>query len=125
MNTRAVVERYYTLANAGDWNAWSDLFAADQSMDEQLAGHIVGRETLRKLVVEGFPKMYATFRNEPRHIVVDGEQAAVVSRISATTPSGERVEADVANYFRVIDGRIAYMSNYHDTVPFRAVFPDA
>jgi ketosteroid isomerase-like protein len=121
MDTKDVIARYYELANAGEWNAWSDLFATDQSMDEQLAGHIEGRETLRGMVVEGFPKMYRSFQNQPRLIVVDGEQAAVVSHISARTLAGESVEADVANYFRVVDGQIAYMANFHDTVPFRPV----
>jgi hypothetical protein len=31
-----------------------------------------------------------------------------------------RIEADVVNYFRVVRGQIAYMANFHDTVPFRA-----
>ncbi|MEU3454711.1 nuclear transport factor 2 family protein [Micromonospora sp. NPDC006766] len=120
MNTREVVNRYYELANAGDWDAWCDLFAADQVMDEQLAGPVKGRDTLRDMM-KGFPGMYARFQNVPRHIVVDGDQAAVVSHISATTPSGETVEADVVNYYRVVDGLITYMANFHDTVPFRAV----
>lgn len=124
MDTREVVDRYYELANAGQWDDWCDLFDAEQVMDEQLAGHVVGRETLRSMM-KGFPEMYASFANRPRHVVVDGDQAAVVSHISATTPSGGQVEADVANYFRVTGGRIAYMANFHDTVPFRAVLPGA
>lgn len=120
MYTNEVVTKYYALANAGEWDAFCDLFAPDQVMDEQLAGHVEGRETLRQMM-KGFPDMYATFQNQPRHVVVDGEQAAVVSHISATTPAGDRIEADVVNYFRVLDGQIAYMANFHDTVPFRAV----
>ncbi|MFD0392270.1 hypothetical protein ACFQ3Z_03675 [Streptomyces nogalater] len=42
MNTTEIVERYYALANAGDWDPWCDLFAEDQTMDEQLAGHVEG-----------------------------------------------------------------------------------
>jgi ketosteroid isomerase-like protein len=126
MNIRDVVTRYYELANSGDWDAWTDLFAADQVMDEQLAGHIEGRETLRRMM-QGFPAMYASFQNRPRHILIDGSEAAVVSHISAKThrsPSAHRsklIEADVVNYFRISDGKIAYMANFHDTVPFRPV----
>jgi len=122
MNAREVVTRYYELANAGDWDAWCDLFAADQVMDEQLAGHIEGRETLREMM-KGFPDMYTAFSNTPKHVIVDGTQVAVQSHISATTPSGGTVEAEVMNYFRVTNGRISYMANFHDTVPFRAVLP--
>ena len=31
MNAREVVTRYYEFANAGDWDAWCDLFAATRS----------------------------------------------------------------------------------------------
>ena len=118
MDTKAVVTRYYELANAGHWDAWCDLFAVDQVMDEQLAGHVEGRETLRTMMA-GFPGMYASFRNQPKELIVEHERAAVVSHISAVTPGGARIEADVMNYFRVVDGAIAYMANFHDTQPFR------
>jgi len=124
MDTRTVVERYYEAANAGDWDAWCDLFAPEQVTDEQLAGHIEGRERLREMM-RGFPDMYASFRNQPRHIVVDGDQAAVISRIEAVTPGGDHIGADVANYFRIVGGRITYLANFHDTAPFRVVSPDA
>ena len=119
MDTKAVVTRYYELANAGSWDAWCDLFAADQVMDEQLAGHVEGRETLRTMMA-GFPGMYASFRNQPKELIVENERAAVVSHISAVTPGGARIEADVMNFFRVADGAIAYMANFHDTQPFHA-----
>lgn len=120
MTTAEVVGRYYELANRGEWDAWCDLFAADQTMDEQLAGHVEGRETLRQMM-KGFPSMYASFSNEPRFVVVEGEQAAVVSHISALTHSGTPVEAEVCNYFRIVDDQITYMTNIHDTVPFAPV----
>ncbi|MFE4860595.1 nuclear transport factor 2 family protein [Streptomyces sp. NPDC056670] len=119
-STREIVDTYYRLANAGEWDAWCDLFAVDQTMDEQLAGHVEGRETLRDMM-KGFPEMYASFSNTPVHIVVDGEQAAVVSHISAVTTGGDSVEAAVCNYFQVSGGLIHYMSNHHDSVPFAAV----
>lgn len=115
MDTRDVVRRYYELANQGDWDSWTDLFAEDQVMDEQLAGHIEGKESLRRLV-KGFP---TEFQNIPRHIVVEGEQAAVVSHISTPSVHGGPIEVDVANYFRIVDGLITYMANFHDTAPFK------
>lgn len=117
MNTTEIVTRYYELANQGSWDAWCDLFALNQVMDEQLAGRVEGRETLRDMM-RGFPNMYTSFANKPRHVVIDGDTAAVVSHISAVTPSGAAIEADVCNYFEVSDGLITYMANFHDTVPF-------
>ncbi|MFI7603461.1 nuclear transport factor 2 family protein [Actinoplanes sp. NPDC049681] len=124
MDTASIVTRYYELANAGNWDAWCDLFAADQVMDEQLAGHVEGRETLRAMMA-GFPAMYASFENHPHEVIVDGGKAGVVSHISAVVPGGGRIEADVMNYFHVVGGEIVYMANFHDTLPFRAVLPAA
>lgn len=118
MNTREIIERYYELANAGDWNAWCDLFAADMVMDEQLAGHIEGLATLRPMM-GGMKKAYSKFQNLPRHTVVEGDEAAVLSHISAANAAGVPIEADVMNYFRIAGGKIAYMRNCHDSVPFR------
>jgi ketosteroid isomerase-like protein len=120
MSPREVITRYYELANQGDWEAWTDLFTPDLVMDEQLAGHIEGQDALRS-IMRGFPAMYASFANRPKHILVDGDQAAVVSRIEATTSAGDAIEADVVNYFRLDGDHIAYLANFHDTVPFRAL----
>jgi len=120
VSTKDVIDSYYRLANAGDWSPWCDLFTEDTVIDEQLAGHIEGRAKLREMM-GGFPAMYASFVNTPRFVVVDGEQAVVFSHISAVAPGGAEIEADVANYFKLEGGEIAYMTNVHDTVPFRPV----
>lgn len=117
MDVRAIVDEYYRLANAGQWDAWCDLFTDDMVMDEQLAGHLEGLDVLRPMMA-GMGDAYSRFANEPRHVLVDGEQAAVVSHISAANRAGEPIEAEVMNYFRMRDGKIAYMANFHDSVPF-------
>lgn len=118
METRKIIETYYKLANAGDWDAWCDLFAEDMVMDEQLAGHIEGLATLRPMM-GGMDKAYSKFQNVPKHIIVEGDQAAVVSHISAANAAGVPIEAEVMNYFRVENSKIAYMANFHDSVPFK------
>jgi ketosteroid isomerase-like protein len=118
---REVVTRYYELANAGDWDAWCDLFTADQVMDEQLAGRVEGREPLREMM-KGFPAAYERFSNTPEHVVVGGNEVAVTSHISAVTAKGASIEADVCNYFQISDGQIVYMKNFHDTKPFAPLF---
>jgi ketosteroid isomerase-like protein len=118
MKIRDVIERYYEYANDGAWDRWCDLFAQDMRMDEQLAGRVEGRDKLREMM-SGFPAMYSSFRNTWRYLLVDGDQAAVVSHISAATPDGRSIEADVMNYFQVHRGQITYMANFHDTVPFK------
>jgi ketosteroid isomerase-like protein len=111
------MELYYKFANAGDWDRWCDLFTDDTVMDEQLAGHIEAAATLRSMM-KGFPTMYKSFKNTPKHIFASGDEGAVVSHISAVNAAGKSIEADVMNYFRFRDGKIAYMANFHDTKPF-------
>ncbi|WP_405441733.1 nuclear transport factor 2 family protein [Streptomyces avidinii] len=118
-----ILRKYYEYANAGDWERWCDLFADDQVMDEQLAGHIEGLDVLRSMM-KGMGTMYRVFRNEPVHFVVDGEKAAAVSHLTAVSASGEPIEAEVMNFFRIVDGKIAYMANHHDTVPFQVLGQD-
>lgn len=117
MSTRDVIDQYYTSVNAGDWDTWLTLFTDDIVIDEQLAGHVEGIEILRG-AIGGMKKGYSKFQNVPRHVVVDGDEAAVVSRIEAANASGVPIEANVANYFKLRDGKIAYMANFHDSVPF-------
>jgi ketosteroid isomerase-like protein len=118
MSPREVINKYYEYANAGNWDAWCDLFTDNMVMDEQLAGHIEGLSVLRSMMV-GMDKAYSRFQNIPKHVIVNGNEAAVVSHISAANAAGVPIEADVMNYFRFKNGKIAYMANFHDSVPFK------
>ncbi len=119
MTNRRIIERYYETANAGQWTAWCDLFADDMVMDEQLAGHIESLATLRPMMA-GMGSAYAVFQNVPSAILVDGDEGAVLSHISARAAKypNEPIEADVMNYFRFKNGKIPYMRNVHDSKPF-------
>lgn len=121
MNVREIIDEYYVRANAGNWQAWCDLFAENMVMDEQLAGHIEGLDRLRTMMA-GMNKVYAKFQNVPEKIIVSGNEAAVVSHISAASISGKPVETRVMNYFKIQGERIFYMANFHDSRPFDPVF---
>ena len=86
-------------------------------IDEQLAGHVEGLDILRG-AIGGMEKGYSRFQNVPKEMVVQGNNAAVVSHISAANAAGEPIEAEVTNYFQFRDGKISYMANFHDTRPF-------
>jgi ketosteroid isomerase-like protein len=117
MDTREVINTYYDAANQGDWDTWLTLFDDDVVIDEQLAGHVEGISVLRD-AIDGMKRGYSRFQNSPKQVVVNGDEACVVSHISAANASGVPIEANVANYFRLQNGKITYMANFHDTVPF-------
>jgi ketosteroid isomerase-like protein len=117
VDPRDVINAYYKSVNAGDWQTWLSLFQDDVVIDEQLAGHAEGLDSLRG-AIDGMDKGYSKFQNVPKHIVCQGDEAAVHSHISAANASGEPIEAEVANYFKLRDGKVAYMANFHDTRPF-------
>lgn len=117
MTTREIIDTYYASVNQGDWDTWLTLFAENVVIDEQLAGHVEGAAILRG-AVGGLKKGYSKFFNRPKHIVIDGNKACVVSEIDAANAAGVPIKAGVANYFEIRDGKIAYMANFHDSRPF-------
>ncbi len=118
LSTREVVDEYYARVNRGDWDAWLQLFNETVKMDEQLAGHVVGAAILRG-AVGGLKAGYSKFLMHPMHIVIDGEQAAVIWHCEAANASGVPIDAIGANYFVVTGGYITYVRTIHDTVPFK------
>ena len=117
MTTREIIQTYYDSVNRGDWDTWLTLFAENVVIDEQLAGHVEGAAVLRG-AVGGLKKGYAKFFNRPQHIVINGDEACVVSEIDAANAAGVPIKARVANYFRIQNGRISYMANFHESRPF-------
>lgn len=120
MKNREIIDKYYEYANAGDWDAWCDLFAEDQLMDEQLAGRIEGLSALRT-IMSGMDLTYSKFQNVPQNVIISGDEGAVVSHISAANLAGKGIEANVMNYFRFKNGKISYMANFHDSKPFAPI----
>jgi len=117
MDTREVIDRYYETVNAGDWDTWLTLFADDVVVDEQLAGHLEGVGVLRG-AVGAMKKGYSKVLMLPEHVVIEGEQAAVIWHCEAANATGVPIDVRGANYFRVEEGKIVYMANFHDKGAF-------
>jgi len=117
MDTREVIDRYYETVNAGDWDTWLTLFADDVVVDEQLAGHLEGVGVLRG-AVGAMKRGYSKFLMLPEHVVIEAEQAAVVWHCEAANATGVPIDVRGANYFRVEEGKIVYMANFHDKGAF-------
>ena len=119
MTNKEIIDKYFELASAGKWDEWCDLFSEDMVYQEQLAGRIEGRETMRPMMA-GFPDAYKTFQNVPRSTFVSGDEGAAVSHISARAMKypDEAIEAEAMLYLRFKDGKIVFAQNFHDSKPF-------
>jgi SnoaL-like protein len=125
MTTREVIEKYYDCANRSAWSDWLTLFTDDVSGDEQLAGHFEGINVL-KGAIGAISYGYSKFQMIPRHIVVEGDEAAVIWQCRAANRAGTPIaynylpEREVvgANYFRLENGKIKYMRTIHDETAF-------
>jgi ketosteroid isomerase-like protein len=117
-DTQQVVRDYYRAVNSGNWEAWLGLFADNAIVDEQLAGHLEGIDSLRP-AVDGLRKGYSKFQMHPMHTVVSGDEASVIWHCEAANAKGVPIDAHGANWFEVKRGRITRMSTHHDSVPFR------
>lgn len=119
MDNHEIISNYFNYVNTGQWDKYLGLFDNNVVMDEQLMGHIEGIDHLRQ-GVEGL-KNSPKFQNHPIDIVVEGDKAMATWHIEAVAPDGSPIDAKGANFYRIKNGKIVYFSNFHDTVPFRAV----
>lgn len=121
MDTREVINKYYEYLNdgfaKGDLDAWVRIFADDFVMDEQLAGRVEGVEPMAVLA-EKMKEGYTKWVMHVRKVLVEGDAAFVLWEVEATTTNGVDINTKGANYYRVKNDKVVYLSNYHDSVPF-------
>lgn len=117
MNTKEVINKYYEYLNVGDWNSWLTLFDEKVVLDEQLAGHSEGIENI-SVTAGSWAKGYSKFLMHPQNILVEGCEACVIWRCEAANASGVSIDANGVNFFRVMNDKIVYLSNFHDSRPF-------
>lgn len=116
---RELMTKYYKSGSEQDWATWLSLIHDNIVVDEQLAGHIEGIESMKALS-ENVKKHYSKFEMRPVHMVVDGDEVCTAWQMDSITATGVPIHAVGANFCRFKDGKIIYMQNFHDTVPFAA-----
>ena len=119
MNTREVVQKYFDYVNAGKWDEYLSLFDDDVIMDEQLMGHLEGKEAVAH-GIEGL-KNAPKFENHLIDMVVEGNRAMARWHIVAVPAPGIDIECKGANYYEISNGKITKFANYHDTAPFAPI----
>jgi ketosteroid isomerase-like protein len=121
MTTKKIIEKYFECINSGDLETWVTLFDDHVVVDEALSGHMEGIQAIKDSV-DGIEKQFSRFENHIQEIVVEGNKGMVVCRIEAVTSAGVPLESTGANFYKVENGKIVYMSSFHDKEPFIKAF---
>lgn len=116
--TRELIERYFDCINGKRWDEWLTLFDENVVMEDSLAPRMTGLEEVRQSAVaiqSGFTK----FENHLEQLVVQEGRGTAVCRIDAVLASnGAPIESPGCNTFEVRNGKIVYVSSYHDSAPW-------
>lgn len=121
MSTKELVESYFAYINSGDWDKWLTLFTEETVFDDVVSGRLQGMEAMKECA-EGMERSFESFTNNIEEIVVEGEKCMVVCKIEALTKSGKELISPGANFYKVKNGKIVYISSYHDPRPFFEAF---
>jgi ketosteroid isomerase-like protein len=115
MSTRNVVLEFLERVKTND--RWDDLLSDDLEFSNFATP--VRRMTGKQASLEGIRRFYAMAeRMEIESIIVDGQQACVLTRYDLQPPLGPAFESHIAEIFRVENEKIASFGIYFDSAPY-------
>lgn len=115
---RELMTAYYKAGSSGDWSTWASLLDENVVVDEQLAGRLEGIDAMKALS-ERVQATYDKFQMQPQNMVVEGNEVCTGWTLKAVQADGTEINATGANFCRFENDKIVYMTNFHDTVPFK------
>ena len=115
MSTKSVIESYLeALKNKA---GWSDFFRDDMTF----VSHVVPvkRADGRAAFLESTRRFYSMIAGvDVVSLIVDGDRACALTRYKLQLPQGPSFGSEVAEIFKVVDGKIASLDIYFDSSPF-------
>jgi ketosteroid isomerase-like protein len=121
--TRGAVLEYFRAANAKEWEALSEVFAADPELTGISGEPRHGRDNVVGAYAR-FLSPWVVHHDEVTRLVVAGRSAAVEVHFTGTTRNGSRLELDVLDLVDVDDGRIERLSFWIDLARLRRFLRD-
>lgn len=112
-STRDLVEAFYEAFTRRDSSAMAPYLADDVEWTVSgpvdvlpFCGSHRGRQAVLDLVDHGIPAVFKVFAFVLDRMVVDGDRAATLHRVSARTPNQRVVSYRVAHFFEFRDGKL-------------------
>ena len=96
---------------------WASFFSDDVVFTSYTSPirRISGKDTF----VQGTKRFYSTFESlELKDLIVDGERACAITHYRLNQPGTPAFESDVAEIFRVRNGKIVAFDIYFDSAPY-------
>ena len=111
--TRDLVEAFYAAYTARDSAAMAPFLAEDVEWTISgpvdvlpFCGSHRGRQAVLDIVDQRIPAVFTVFAFVRDKMLVDGERAATLHRISARSPNGRVISYRVAHFFRFAGGKL-------------------
>ncbi len=115
MTTRDTIQGYFSsLKQKTSWDSFlSDdlIFTSFTSPNKRVSGRAAYLQSTKR-----FYSMIAAL--EVRDLLVDGHKACALTRYELQPPGGPAFGSDVAEVFKVRDGKISSFDIYFDSSPF-------
>ena len=115
MSTKSVIECYLEALRKG--KEWSDFFRDDMTF----ASHVVPVKRVegRAAFLESTRRFYSMIAGlEVIALIAEEDRACALTRYKLQIPQGPSFGSEVAEIFKVVDGKIASLEIYFDSSPF-------
>jgi len=120
--TRQLVQQFLAARSANDAATISSLLTDDavwQPPASMKLGPFHGRDKVTAALTGGAVGKFldvATINRDVHHLVVEGDTAVALQRLSAKTVKGEDYVNEYAWVYRCVDGKIARLDEYADSL---------
>jgi ketosteroid isomerase-like protein len=115
MSAKSTIEDYFGAVK--EKKDWASYLSDDIAFTSYTSP--VKRLTGKAVYLESTKRFYSMIRAaEVRGLIVEGDRACALTRYELQPPEGPPFESDVAEVFRVRDGRISSFDIYFDSAPF-------
>lgn len=115
MTTKDTIEGYFSSLKGK--KGWESFLSEDMVFTSFISP--IRRISGRAEFLEGTKRFYAMITAlEVRELLVDGDKACALTRYELQPPQGPAFGSDVAEVFRVRDGKITSFDIYFDSSPF-------
>ncbi len=116
MTTKELLEEYYK--GFAKKKGWEFVIADDFKFvggDMAKSTPIVGKTSYIE-IINRFSKLFRNMR--VKEMIIDGDQACVIGNYDYEFPGGKNINGDVAEIWKVKDGKLDSLTIFFDTLTF-------